>query len=597
MSDTRLLTLVFEERDPAALHELADELSDPQGGDYGRYLTREALADLVLPGPRARQTVLDWLAAHGITVVDGDDGGGPENPQMVFLTATVEQIRSAFGPRVARWLANTRTDRAPRMEWGLPPDIAPWVQSVQILHDAEAGQRWIAANRWLAEEQLAATHAATGASVPEGLGGLTPADVMAIYDFPRAPAGGLRWTGEGETIGLFLFGAAPSLDDLEQFWRAHGIDRAPPRVVYVGPPPPPPGPLEALEAAMALQWAGALAPEAELVAYVVDHTKVADPWSAVLMAALADTANRPTILTTSWLIPERTYYATHGSRVITGLLDQCAAAGITVLSAAGDWGAFDGVPRTRADGRAVTDAPWPHAVFPAVETRVLGVGGTMVLGRQPLTEVAWSGPLPPKMTNYPFARLAGGGGFSAEIPIPDWQSFLVLSDSKSTPVRRWYARGTDVPAVIAYGRGFPDVALAAVGPSVLRAGDTELTATGYQAVTGGQWIDYAGGTSLGTPIWAAIIAQLNQARRAADRPRLGFCNPLLYAIANRKDAPRPFRDVTAGRTDVAVWAVNRDGKAYLHELPGFEARSDWDPVTGLGVPVVSALLERVLGGG
>src|SRR5690606_15576668 len=141
-------------------------------------------------------------------------------------------------------------------------------------------------------------------------------------------------------------------------------------------------------------------------------------------------------------------------------LDQAAALGITVISAAGDWGALDGIPRRNIDGYAVSDAPWPHGVFPAVEERVLGVGGTMITCVDPLTELAWSGPPPVAVAKaVQFTQLASSGGFSEDVPIPRWQD---------ESLRKWYARGANTAAVVPYGRGFPDVALMASGPSVQR---------------------------------------------------------------------------------------------------------------------------------
>ena len=113
----------------------------------------------------------------------------------------------------------------------------------------------------------------------------------------------------------------------------------------------------------------------------------------------------------------------------------------------------------------------------------------------------------------------------------------------------------------------------------------------YQAFIGGKWIDYAGGTSVAAPIWAAIIALANGARRAAGLSPLGFINPLLYKLRDAK--PAPFREITAGATDVAMTVVNAHGRAVTYHLSGYECRSGWDPVTGLGVPHVANLIQLV----
>jgi kumamolisin len=354
-------------------------------------------------------------------------------------------------------------------------------------------------------------------------------------------------------------------------------------VVEVGPASGrPPAPLETLEAMMSVEWAGALAPGARIVAYFVDPAVMGDPWSAFLLAVIGGAEAAPTVASISWVTPERKYFRLHGRTVVEGLLDQAAALGITVVAASGDWGAFDGVPKVVRDGRVVSDAPWPHGVFPAVEERILGVGGTMITTRSPLTEVGWSGPLPPLGQVLPLQLVASSGGFSEDIPIPSWQR---------DALRAFYPRGASLPAVVPYGRGFPDVAFMAAGPAIQREPGNPLTAEGYQALANGQWVDFAGGTSLAAPIWAATIALANQARRARGLPRLGFANPLLYRM--KVNDPSPFREITEGAADVAMYAVNLHGRAAIYRLPGYECCPGWNPVTGLGVPVVSRLIQQL----
>jgi kumamolisin len=78
-----------------------------------------------------------------------------------------------------------------------------------------------------------------------------------------------------------------------------------------------------------------------------------------------------------------------------------------------------------------------------------------------------------------------------------------------------------------------------------------------------------GGTSTVAPMWAALAARFNQRLGHS----IGFFAPLLYA-ATREPI---FRDVTVGGND-----------RYL-------SSAGWNPCTGLGVPIGSAI-ERALGG-
>lgn len=429
--------------------------------------------------------------------------------------------------------------------------------------------------------------------------GVTPADIAAIYDFPPT------LDGTGETIGVLNAGGAPLtavLRDVTSFWTRFGVAPLDVRAVTVGERRlAPVDPIAAFDLTAGLAWMGALAPGARVVVYDVDGARVADPWSALVEAALG-APDPPSILLSAWTTPERSYYQRCPRDRLGDLLAEAARRGVGMVAAAGNWGAYSGIPAEVHEGRRVAAAPWPAGVFPAGHPGVLGVGGTMITRRSPLTEVAWSGPLPPSpivRRALPMRRLGGSGGFSDAWPVPAWQAAALHAEGGAL---RTFARGPGTPAVVPYGRGYPDVALMAVGPSLHRPGWAEPTASAYQlAVTGADgrpgWIDHAGGTSVAAPIWAAILARLNQALVAAGRPRAGFVNPLLYALQAElggDPARAPFRSIEAGRTDVEMAVVDADGQVAAHALPGYEAAPGWSPAAGLGVPRVGRLIEAAL---
>lgn len=106
------------------------------------------------------------------------------------------------------------------------------------------------------------------------------------------------------------------------------------------------------------------------------------------------------------------------------------------------------------------------------------------------------------------------------------------------------------------GRAYPDVS--AVGQNVL-----------IFAMTLPQTI---GGTSASAPVFASILTRINEERIAANKPTVGFVNPVLY------EHPEVFQDITVG---------NNSGCG----TSGFQASEGWDPVTGLGTPVYPKLLD------
>ena len=99
------------------------------------------------------------------------------------------------------------------------------------------------------------------------------------------------------------------------------------------------------------------------------------------------------------------------------------------------------------------------------------------------------------------------------------------------------------------GRGVPDV-----------AGDADPT-TGYQIRLNGKNV-VIGGTSAVAPLWAALVALINQ----KVGKHIGFLNPKLYA-----QKEKGFHDITIGNNDDS-------------SLGNFKAQAGWDACTGLGTP-------------
>ena len=80
-----------------------------------------------------------------------------------------------------------------------------------------------------------------------------------------------------------------------------------------------------------------------------------------------------------------------------------------------------------------------------------------------------------------------------------------------------------------------------------------------------------GGTSRSAPIWAAFCALMNEPRKKAGKPALGFLNPLIYPLMGTP----AFRDCASGSNGA------------FHCGPGY------DMVTGIGPPNVKELIARI----
>ncbi len=212
--------------------------------------------------------------------------------------------------------------------------------------------------------------------------------------------------------------------------------------------------------------------------------------------------------------------------------------GITFFAASGDNGATD-----FADLQATKLSPTPTTSFPTDDSWVTSVGGT-TLQRDgtAFQETAWNA-----------SGGASGGGFSSFFPTPSYQLTLPTSVQNQLNNRR----------------GVPDV-----------AGDADPS-TALAIYTSDAGWNLIGGTSASTPLWAAFMAIANQ---MAGHP-LGFINPALYKLAASSAYTQDFHDITIGNN-----SVNRDGV----QVQGYPAVPGWDPVTGLGTPVLDKLLPDLI---
>ncbi len=334
-----------------------------------------------------------------------------------------------------------------------------------------------------------------------------PPQVAELYDYPTGV------NGSGQTIGLVELGGGYNASDLETYFQGLGL--TPPTVVAVsvdGGTNSPGNPNGADgEVALDLEVAGAIAPGARFAVYFAPNTD--QGFVDAITTAIHDTANNPSVLSISWGGPESSWAQTS----ITALDDACqsaAALGVTITVAAGDSGSSDGV----TDGQN-------HVDFPASSPHVLGCGGTSLIGTGTRidSETVW---------NDGSQGGATGGGYSTVFPLPSWQSGKVSGSF----------------------RGVPDV-----------AGDADPD-SGYNILVDGQQ-EVVGGTSAVAPLWAALIALINQQR---GKP-CGFVNATLYGD------PQDFHDITEGSNGA------------------YSAGPGWDPCTGLGSPDGSEI-SSALGG-
>ncbi len=342
----------------------------------------------------------------------------------------------------------------------------------------------------------------------------SPLDLVQLYGFPP------DFNGSGQTIAIIELGGGFRTGDLDTYFTGLGLATPSVQAVSVdGATNSPTGDPSSAdgEVVLDIEVAGAIAPGASIQVYFAPNS-FQGFIDAVSTAVLA--TDQPSCVSISWGNAESGWDSSSRTSM-NSFLQDAAALGVTVCVAAGDNGSSDGVGDNRQ-----------HADFPASSPFALGCGGTTLDSADAVhidSEVVWNDDTG-----------ATGGGVSDAFPLPDWQT------------------GSGVPATVNpgnfQGRGVPDV-----------AGDASPH-TGYKIRVDGS-DQVAGGTSAVAPLWAGLIARMNQYLGVGG---LGFLNAVLYSDPQSQ---RTFNDITSGNNGSYAAAVS------------------WDPCTGWGSPNGDALLQ------
>src|ERR1700749_3066598 len=312
-----------------------------------------------------------------------------------------------------------------------------------------------------------------------------PAELAAAYDFPDGD-------GSGQTIGLLEFGGGYFPDDLAAFGKAAGLANLPTVVpISVDKMPTNTNDEATGEVMLDVEVLAGICPKATIPVWFSQFTEKG--WVDALDAATHDAQYKPQVLSISWGYAEDvSVWTASAVQQVNESLQEAALMGITICVAAGDDGSSDGI----TDGHA-------HVDFPCASPFVLAVGGTLLRTGAKGSERAWKDGAGRRADNGG----STGGAVSARLARPAWQSGLDIA-----PVN---------PGQTA-GRIVPDVAANASAN------------TGYFVVAGGQQ-EISGGTSAAAPLWAALIARMNQ--QLAGGKRVGYLTPLLYGTAHGGSAP------------------------------------------------------------
>ena len=242
---------------------------------------------------------------------------------------------------------------------------------------------------------------------------------------------------------------------------------------------------------------------------------------------------------------------------------------ITVFAGSGDWGATNGADHI-------------NAFFPASDPYVTAVGGTNLfmncadgfmegtkswdgqnhVGVKYSYEIAGNDYQAMVADGFPVPidMVTTGGAMSSLFPLPSWQKGITLTDTAGTVIIPTGRCTSDVSFNSGVYGGLGVIFLSAVSP-----GSPKLT--------------IVGGTSAGSPFWAALTAIASQ----YTGHNLGYINPELYAQRTYLYKTGAIHDIKSGDNTYPTG----------NNLIGYSATKGWDSPTGIGSPNTAILVPKM----
>lgn len=469
--------------------------------------------------------VIRSMADQGLTVLETDAAS-----RRIKVSGTISDMSETFGTSL-RLVSSPRphgtgqvTHRYRTGGLSIPAELNGIVTAVLGLDDRPAARPHLRPR-----------------TQPSGTKAYSPPQIADAYQFPPGT------DGAGQNIAVIELGGGFRTGDLARYFDGLGITEPSVTAVGVDGAANSPGGAADGEVMLDIEVVGAVAPGASQRVYFAPNT---DQGFVDAIAQAAHASPTPTAMSISWGQSEDSWTAQARSAMDHAIAD-AVTLGVTVTVASGDNGSKDGVS---------DDAQ--HVDFPASSPHALACGGTRLeaSGTTISSETVWNDALTGGGAG------ATGGGVSDVFGMPPWQAAAGVPAEEAPKAHAEsgpFAVSTSGAASRSESRrrGVPDV-----------AGDADPD-TGYQVLVDGQ-SQVFGGTSAVAPLWAGLIARLNQAKGT----RFGLVQPALYAgIAPGAEVPG-FNDITRGSNGA------------------FSAGPGWDACTGLGSPEGTGLNSRLTAG-
>lgn len=441
------------------------EVSDPKNEKYGKFMTREQVADLTA-NPEGTKVIVDYLK--------GIDGIVSINPTLygeyIRVKAPIHVWESIFKTSFYTFKhaegTSPSVDRA--LSYTLEDNIATFVDTVWNTVQLPPIMKYGAIHK-------------EGSAVT---GTITPATLNKYYGITSNTGNSKVSQSVFETIGQYY---SPS--DLAQFQKTYGLPNQPVAVDIGGFASDTQCTSNAnncAEANLDVQYMMAVSQVTPMTYYYDGASDSFTDW----ITSLANMQNPPLINSVSYGSTETS--ASYATKQWDTEAQKLGVQGVSIFVSSGDDGAAGSGARTLSRNCAYNPS------FPATSVYITSVGATQ--GPE-------SGTTETVCMSNTGGVITSGGGFSKAYTAPSYQTaaikgYFAKLNSSSTPVSGY----------VTTGRGYPDIAIAGLN---------------YNVVIGGKTYSVSG-TSASAPVIAAIVSLVNAGRVANGKAPLGFINTALY---------------------------------------------------------------------
>jgi subtilase family serine protease len=561
------INIVFS-RTPAQeadLQALLAAQQDPTSPSYHQWLTPEEFGARFGVADADIAKVRSWLEKRGFTVE-----GVSRSKNRIRFSGTVEQVEATFGTEMHYYKVEGETHFAPSQDVSVPAALSSLVLAVTNLSTFRPKPHV----RFKGPQPVVRPDFTSSQTQNHFL---TPKDVATIYDMNAAYNAG--YNGADQSIAV-VGQSDIVMADIENFQKAAGFPVKDPVRVLASSTPPGIVSGDEAESDIDLEYTSTIANGATI--YFVYSTLGA--FDAINYAVLNKTAP---IISISYGVCEASLASSEYTSV-NGILAQAAAQGQSVIAASGDSGSADCYVNSPSGSPKSTNAVLA-VDFPSSSQYVTGMGGTefpaadvastnttywqAAVGSDVISsalkyipELVWNDDTASTSgTTTTVTISAGGGGVSTLTPRPTWQ--------------------TGVPGIPSGTFRFvPDISLSsspANAPYLLCSSDTKWTGVTGSCSNGfrdsnNTNLTVAGGTSFAAPVFAGMLAIINQKLGSTGQ---GVVNSTLYMLAaNATTYASAFHDITSGGNECNL------GTTYCStaSASGYTATTGYDEASGLG---------------